>query len=1555
MSIISAVMGAVAASGGGGGGGGATNGATWNSIQYSTVQEGQQNYFTVDFTDWDGSSTFYYSITDPSNFLLTSQFDTVESSYVPAAGSSSHTFYFTANADSTTEGAMYYWIRGGSTYFGYQYFNMGSYTIRDSSQTHSVVLDVDPASLGTMYGLTSWTDASGKGNNLSINNGTTSTDNGGTLIFNSTTTYAVDNGGNLTNAAFGSVTVSAWIKPDVVNRTQTIISKELCYKLNITSDGRIVWMVGSANDSSWSVTMYSGYDLITTSTWHHVLATVDADNTRIFIDGELASISSGVILVANGQPFNIGSYAGGQGDFFGGVMGQVKMWNYALTGTNVVSYYNSFASRYGLSPVSLRVTSVTPYPSSGNEGDVIDIQPIWHNNNGETVYWTVKYGTDVGPSNFVATTGTFVVSGSSSNFYVSTIEDLTTQGHDWTFGIKLGTTVGGNDLWDGIDTLVTIHDTSRTPLPSFILTAPPTNTSTWVGTGITATIYTLAGTYTTTSTYGGGIVWNDTNYGYIEIPGTTSTANLTLSFAADFQPADGHWNSIYAGGGYSTDNIFAYLPSGDSRYIVAGTGNDVKQNVIAINNTGTAWWDFVYTATSITVYQNAAPVLTGTLSSPHTGSTMPLWIGVRYGNSGDWLGGTIYQVKYQPAALNPAQVLSQYQSQTSTYELSAINELPEFDFYNPPPSPADWPDATTSSVIANIVGSYTYDPDHGGGVIFNGDPDQYIEIQGVNYVTQSFTISMAAKLTLSGSHYSPVFDGSSQDRLGQDIWANFWGYPGLSVGIQGEIFSGDPGTVDGATVAWWDFVYSGDSVKAYKNGVEIISGTLPQPNTGWHSNLRIGNEYNQTGNVMAGTFYRIKYVKSALTQSEIIDQYNNIAFNYDLLPIPLSLVFDNTSSYLIINPEYIVTGYDEVASFGTISQLNVVKGTYPQPRAGWIINSTATSNHSTFTATVTTVVDHSTYWALNFEPQSPAYTFGLDGPHTLHPTQPWALGTSWTIEFWIKANDKSTTAQGGIWGLLNQGGWNTVNSINIALSDDKLVVGQGAMNTDVRYTEPTVGVWTHVAIVNNSGSQTVFYNGAKQTKVEGSYDTANYTNNTDPLYIGRLAPIFGGFFNGEMANVRILNRPLYSPPIVQTDVNVGSNANYLGIFETLDYSQDLTGYIVNGPGVYNAKVSSFYSPDYAVSIEGQLFQAGETYTFTSPPFNPLISLYNGFEVTTGTMLLLNSEAPLIDQSDYNYSGANIHSTMVSDPLTYLDFLTGTYGQFAAGVRQGDYIFDAHDPSNISTVAGPVVDNGASVTVSVLTSWFTSTTAGGTDAVSIYRDANFVTNTNVIKTLDAPTTSTVALGSLYFDRTSNGYLTLNSPVVFGESDFTIEFWINLKSLVGFNTILSCPTTNVQDGTAIYLNSSLLVIDSSPATGGGDTQWDLSGYISTSTWHHIAISRQGAGIGAWINGKGMGDLSARTNYGSATGYPAIGKLWYGDAPSAMQLTNLRVIGIAVYDPAHEFINVPTDVLNNNSCNLLLLANSSGNAYDDSTGNYSVTNHNGVVWIAGPVKHY
>jgi len=152
----------------------------------------------------------------------------------------------------------------------------------------------------------------------------------------------------------------------------------------------------------------------------------------------------------------------------------------------------------------------------------------------------------------------------------------------------------------------------------------------------------------------------------------------------------------------------------------------------------------------------------------------------------------------------------------------------------------------------------------------------------------------------------------------------------------------------------------------------------------------------------------------------------------------------------------------------------------------------------------------------------------------------WNLGTTGTIEFWIKANNASSAninIPGGQWGLINQGGWYygmpDNNSILIGLAGGHLSIAQS--NTDaVEYTEPTAGQWTHVAVVYNAGTQKVYYNGVEQTKTSGNYLGNGWSNATSNLYIGRLAPNYESHFDGKLAMVRISSFAKYTGAFTAT-------------------------------------------------------------------------------------------------------------------------------------------------------------------------------------------------------------------------------------------------------------------------------------------------------------------------------------------------------------------------------------------------------------------------------------
>jgi hypothetical protein len=283
-------------------------------------------------------------------------------------------------------------------------------------------------------------------------------------------------------------------------------------------------------------------------------------------------------------------------------------------------------------------------------------------------------------------------------------------------------------------------------------------------------------------------------------------------------------------------------------------------------------------------------------------------------------------------------------------------------------------------------------------------------------------------------------------------------------------------------------------------------------------------------------------LRSESTSGTILATSSSVTItDTSLAPVPpFSLQFVNSENdYLeVAQPSYTVLGSaPNHAWSGTISSGKIFKGSYPEPQVGWILIGQQEVMYGPYQVTIASVTDGGATWDLTWAPQV-ANNLYMDENYSLYDPAlaVFNLGTTWTIEFWLKANASSDTAGGGIWGLLNQVGWSMTNAIVVALSDNKLVFLSVANNAndDVRYTEPTPGQWTHVAIANDAGTQKVFYNGVEQTRVSGNVGTASYTNGIAPLRIGRLGPANGGTLDGKMAMVRISNTAKYATAFTST-------------------------------------------------------------------------------------------------------------------------------------------------------------------------------------------------------------------------------------------------------------------------------------------------------------------------------------------------------------------------------------------------------------------------------------
>jgi hypothetical protein len=254
---------------------------------------------------------------------------------------------------------------------------------------------------------------------------------------------------------------------------------------------------------------------------------------------------------------------------------------------------------------------------------------------------------------------------------------------------ELPTQYSGNDLIDnpnlgglieGRPWATGTPDPDLTPYPqrtnyAFDFVTPPVSGALW-NDDVNQVSIAINGTAVRANSYGRGIIFNGIDTHLIINNITDGISALTISMAADFQSAGGNWNPVYHGGSYGYNDIFAYIEGSNTNNIAVGTA-ETFDTTSPIVNTGLAWWDFVYSGTSVKVYKNGVEVTDGTLANANIGFTSPLLIGARYEtspdlNTGDFLNGTIYRIKGVMSALTPASVATQYNSIRGTYGLPVI-------------------------------------------------------------------------------------------------------------------------------------------------------------------------------------------------------------------------------------------------------------------------------------------------------------------------------------------------------------------------------------------------------------------------------------------------------------------------------------------------------------------------------------------------------------------------------------------------------------------------------------------------------------------------------------------------------------------------------------------------------------------------------------------------------------------------------------------------------------------------------------------------------------------
>ena len=500
-----------------------------------------------------------------------------------------------------------------------------------------------------------------------------------------------------------------------------------------------------------------------------------------------------------------------------------------------------------------------------------------------------------------------------------------------------------------------------------------------------------------------------------------------------------------------------------------------------------------------------------------------------------------------------------------------------------------------------------------------------------------------------------------------------------------------------------------------------------------------------------------------------------------------------------------------------------------------------------------------------------------------------------TVEFWIKTSDTScnianpdSATGSGYWGLLVQSGdlrWN--DSYNV--SNKWVVDGAGILDD----------AWHHVAIVRNSGTFAVYYDGTSQSVQSGSFSDATDYSGSDGLRIGSGNL---GYFKGFISNFRSVNGTAvytsnYSAP--STPLTAITNTKVLVCCSNRYRDKSSTGHFVDRYGNVSIKPFSPFNPSqaYSASVNGgsaEFDQAGTTYLditdstdfdFGTGDFTVEAWVYPNKPLVTSTVpfaLMLNGNGSnfYFGWTTYSlkglviYGGANIgseysgsidhvpkmggwsHIVYQRTSGTFNFYLNGTRvyntadsGAFpdVTGVRvgvsehYGNYYMGAF-LSDLRIVKGSNVYSNAS-TLTLPTAPLTDVTntkllLNSTNAQMIDSTAknNFETVGSVYLTSTVKQFGTTSC-DLYGGTGSRVASSPNSVYnILNTGKFTVEFWLYVDSYHASYSDIVGVFNGVSLGWLIYQNGTYI----EAYINGVQLQVARP---STATWTHIALTRDG----------------------------------------------------------------------------------------------------------------
>jgi hypothetical protein len=223
--------------------------------------------------------------------------------------------------------------------------------------TDNLVMCVDAANPKSYSGSgTVWNDLSGNGNHVNLVNGPTfSSENRGCFIFDGTNDYGATSSAPTLNMGGKSFTGEVWIKVTNFSGSERMVfeysvwSSTNVYQLSLIGGNNI--RVNFVNSNSAGKWLDYAYTPLTTNIWLHIVGQFDTvnNNFNLYINGSSVGQVTAVTqeISSATSALYIGSRGGSQ-LFLACTIGALKMYDRALSATEILQNYNATKGRFKL-------------------------------------------------------------------------------------------------------------------------------------------------------------------------------------------------------------------------------------------------------------------------------------------------------------------------------------------------------------------------------------------------------------------------------------------------------------------------------------------------------------------------------------------------------------------------------------------------------------------------------------------------------------------------------------------------------------------------------------------------------------------------------------------------------------------------------------------------------------------------------------------------------------------------------------------------------------------------------------------------------------------------------------------------------------------------------------------------------------------------------------------------------------------------------------------------------------------------------------------------------